>query len=710
MLRDLDLKRRYRSHQDHLVRDFYVPCLGESIRYSRAVGYFSSAALSTAAQGLPSFVRSGGVMRLVASPQLSGDDLEAIVAGYEQRERALTQTITSELEMGFLDPVDKRLGFLGWLIAKGRLDIKLAVVRRADGTAGIYHEKVGVFEDEAGDAVAFLGSANESRGGLHSNFESVVVFRSWVATDGEDVAAFQADFEMLWEDRTPNLEVFAFPEAAKQALIRLAPEELPERDPDDAEGDPAAVEGTAEDRGVESDRPCLPDGLDLRSYQREALIAWLRSDARGILEMATGTGKTYTALAAATQLQHHLESQGKSLFCLVICPYQHLVRQWSEAASEFGIRPVLCYLSRDFWRDDLSDRVHAIRAEKAPFAMAIATNMTFASKAFGEVADEFPKHTLMIADEAHNLGAGKSREALTDSYHYRLALSATPERMFDPEGNELLTEYFGGVVFSFGLAEAIEVGALTPYDYYPQVVHLEDEELDEYLALTAKIARMSYAGEGAHEVEGPLLTLLVQRSRVLASARAKLDRLTEVVGPLRGTTHNLFYCGDGTVDHDTGEGERQLEAVVRLLGTQLGMRVQSYTHENVAEERDVLRERFASGDLQGLVAIRCLDEGVDIPETRRAFILASSTNPRQFVQRRGRVLRPADGKDSAEIYDFLVLPPPGSVDTDLWPTERRLVERELERVALFARLARNGVQALDSLASVRKRYGLLHVG
>jgi len=707
VLRDLDLKRRYRSHQDHLVRDFYVPCLGEAVAYRRAVGFFSSAALSTAAQGLPAFLRAGGTMRLVASPHLSEDDLEAIVGGFEQRARTVTETITAELLDRYPDPIRERLGFLGWLISRGRLDIQLATVRRSQGTAGIYHEKIGVFEDAAGDRVAFQGSANESRGGLRSNFESIVVFRSWLPQELEDVDAIDVDFEALWENRTENLEVFAFPEAAKEALVRLAPADVPDRDPEEGGAEP---EEAADEEATRPARPRQPDRIELRSYQRDALVAWLRNDARGILEMATGTGKTYTALAAVTHLQEHLEELGKQLFCVVVCPYQHLVRQWSDAAKEFGIKPVLCYLSRSHWQDELTAQIHAVRTAKTPFAMAVATNMTFAGSTFTEIARDLPAQTLLIADEAHNLGADKGREALTDSYRYRLALSATPDRAFDPEGSKMLTDYFGGVVFSFGLEEAIAAGALTPYDYHPQLVYLEDEELDRYLELTAKIAKMHYAGEEAHEVEGPLLTFLVQRARVIGAARGKLGRLAEVVRPLRDTQHNLFYCGDGAVDLDTGAGERQLDAVVRLLGNQIGMRVQSYTQENAAEERDVLRDRFASGDLQGLVAIRCLDEGVDIPETRRAFILASGTNPRQFVQRRGRVLRRAPGKTSAEIYDFLVLPPPGSVEGNLWQTERRLVERELNRIALFARLARNGTQALDSLAEVRDRYGLVHIG
>jgi DNA phosphorothioation system restriction enzyme len=707
MLRDLDLKRRYRSSHDELVRDLFTPCLSNSTRYDRAVGFYSSAALSAAAEGLSSFIERGGQMRLVASPHLSRGDLDSIVEGHERRESAVTQTVTSELTAELPDPVAERLGLLGWLIEKRRLEIKLAAMRQADGTAGIYHEKVGVFGDQQGDRVAFLGSANESKGGLRSNFESVVVFRSWVVGEGSDAEGIAADFEALWEDRTPSLRVFAFPEAAQEALIRLAPPDagaLQSEEPSDGEKETELASQSRAPRQLQ-----VPPGVELRNYQEDALMAWLRNEGRGVLAMATGTGKTYTALAAASRVQSHLAAQSKPFLCVIVCPYQHLVRQWADAVREFGADPVLCYRSASEWREPLAERLQALRTGTTTSAVAIATNSTFCGVSFTRMATEFLQHTLLIADEAHNLGAERSRIALTDAYRYRLALSATPERAYDEEGSEFLAKYFGGIVFNFDLEDAIEAGVLTPYEYFPRLVYLEDEELDSYLELTAKIARASYAGDES-VIEGPLLTLLVQRARIVGSARGKLSALAEAVRPVLGTTHNLFYCGDGKVDAGDTTAERQLDAVVKLLGVQLGMRVQSYTHENFADERDQLRERFASGDLQGLVAIRCLDEGVDIPETRRAFILASSTNPRQFVQRRGRVLRRAPGKEAAEIHDFLVLPPLGSVAQELWQIERRLAERELERIALFAKLATNRAQALHSLLDVRERYGLLHIG
>jgi superfamily II DNA or RNA helicase len=699
-LRDVSLKRRYRSNEDDLLRAFYRPCLGQAMSYRRAAGYFSSAALGLAAQGLTAFVARGGQMSLVISPELLRHDFLGAEAGYEKRARLVEESITTGLLAEPLaDPLRRQLGLLGWLIARGRLDIRVAIVAR-DGSTGIYHEKFGLFEDAEGNRVAFHGSANESRGGLQSNFESIMVFRSWIESERVDVEEFGGEFADLWADRTPNLETYDFPEAARQQLVSLAPED-PAADADPA-AEPHPPAGTAAP-------PRSPARLDLRPYQRDALSAWFSARGRGILEMATGTGKTITALVAYERLCRALAERGESLMAVVVCPYQHLVDQWAASARSFGVDPILCYRARTLWAGELSAAIRAVRQGAVTTKLAIVTNATFQGDYFRSLMADCPEQSLIVADEVHNLGAPALREALPEQFAYRLALSATPERFYDEEGSEALNQYFGGVVFSFDLARAIASGALTPYEYAVSVVELDGEELDAYVELTGKIARAIYAGG----IEGPAAqALLVARARIAANAQGKLPALAAAIEPFRGAPHNLVYCGDGTAQGDTGaEGSRQIEAVVRLLGRRLGMRVKPYTSETSVEERIELRQRFAAGDLQALVAIRCLDEGVDIPETERAFLLASSTNPRQYVQRRGRVLRPSPqtGKGRAYVHDFLAIPPRDAIDDRLWDTERRLVGRELKRVLEFAELATNGPVALDTLGELRQRYGLLHL-
>jgi len=704
VLSDLDLKVRYRSSDDDLLRDFYLPCLRQAVRYSRAVGYFSSHALAAAADGLPDFIAHDGTMRLVASPDLSDDDIAAINNGYKARAEVVEEALVRALACEHPDPVAERLGFLAWLIEHDRLEIKIALVASAE--PGIYHEKIGVFADVADNLVVFQGSANESRGGLVANFESLLVFRSHVRGQADIANAISADFERLWTNRTARLEVLDFPEAARRELLNRY---KPTRRPTSTVAPTIEVDG---DHAEPTREPGLPDGTKLRDYQRDAMAAWFRADGRGLLRMATGTGKTVTALALTATLYEALRERKRSLMVVVLAPYQHLVSQWGQEARHFGIDPLLCFQTRASWEAELGAQIAECRSGARNIAVAIATNATFQTDAFQRLARELPETTLLIADEVHNVGAPRLRELLPDHVRYRLGLSATPERWYDDEGTEALRDYFGDVVYELGLEQAIKLGALTPYDYFPVVVELAGSELDEYIELTTRIQiRMGQAGAELGTDRDPALEmLLIRRARILSLAQGKLAKLEQIVRPLARTDHNLFYCGDGQVEYEpAGDEVRQLDAVVHLLGRGLGMSVNSYTAETFLDERDDLRRRFADGELQGLVAIRCLDEGVDIPETRRAFILASSTNPKQFIQRRGRVLRLFPGKEKASIYDFITVPPADAIGSEAFAVERRLVKRELERVALFARLASNGPQALAELESLRKTYNLLHI-
>jgi superfamily II DNA or RNA helicase len=301
---------------------------------------------------------------------------------------------------------------------------------------------------------------------------------------------------------------------------------------------------------------------------------------------------------------------------------------------------------------------------------------------------------------------------LPENLEFRLGLSATPERHRDPEGTAPIRAYFGEPVIRYTLRQALNDGVLCPYRHVPVLVRLQDDELDTYLQLTRRIGQLMGTSE-AGESSAYLEMLLLQRARLLASAKGKIPALVEGLSSLRETTHNLIYCGDGSVDGEVDVSiMRQVDAVVRALGRDVGMTVAKYVADTALTRRHVLRKRFAEGSIQGLIAIRCLDEGVDIPETRRAFILASSTNPRQFIQRRGRILRRAPGKTMADIYDFIVEPSTEELDSSspIFPTVRNLFRRELSRIWEFAGLAVNGPEALQTLLPLRDKLHLLDFG
>jgi DNA phosphorothioation system restriction enzyme len=702
-LRDLTLRDEYRSDTCDLVADFYIPCLEHAAVYSRAVGFFSSTSMATLAQGLTTFIGTHGKMRLIASPNLSQEDAKAITQGLQDREEAIATSVVRELEQAFDEVVCDRLACLAWLLGQGILEIKLAVPKDLS-SRGIYHEKLGLFTDEQGNIVAFTGSANESSSALVDNFECIDVYSSWESGVQQRAQRKAEHFERLWSNGTPNVEVIEFPEAARRSLLKFRPERPPTRKPKVA-AKPANYHvqkltdiATPALTGI----PILPQSMVLRPYQEQAIANWFSNKGRGTLKMATGSGKTITALAIATELYRTQSLQA----LIIVCPYRHLVTQWAKECRRFGLNPILAFENVKAWQGHFSSQLYALRAQHQPFLTVITTNATLMGQSFQSQLSYLPEKTLIVGDEAHNLGSTRLAQSLPQAIPFRLALSATPERYFDESGTQVIYDYFGAVLEpEFTLSDAIAQGALVHYLYYPILVELTEGESQRYIALTTKIRRL--IGMGEPDDENPALTpLLMERSRLVGSAANKLEALRELMGDRLDTTHTLFYCGDGSIEDSVSEtSERQVAAVARLLGRELGYRINTYTADTPLEERADLHDLFESGELQGLVAIRCLDEGIDIPATQTAVILASSNNPRQFVQRRGRILRPHPHKQRATLFDMIVVPP--ALDRATFEMERQLLRTELIRFVEFADLADNAGEARLKLLALQQQYDLL---
>lgn len=448
--------------------------------------------------------------------------------------------------------------------------------------------------------------------------------------------------------------------------------------------------------------PSIPASIQLRQYQKIAVANWFANNGRGTLKMATGSGKTITALAIAAQLYQQIGLQ----VLLVVCPYRHLVTQWARECEKFGLQPILAFENVHNWQSQLSTALYNVGSGNS-FVTVITTNSTLIGEGFQSQLKYFPDKSLIIGDEAHNLGTTRLEQSLPRTIGLRLALSATPERYFDEIGTEFIFDYFGSVLQpELTLADAIRQGALVHYLYYPILVDLTPAEAHAYARLTTRIGWILGSKE-----EGTLpdvTALLMQRARLVGAAANKLSALRELMRSRLDTSHTLFYCGDGTVEGAISqESDRQLASVARMLGVELGYRVNTYTASTPLAQREKLRQQFESGQLQGLVAIRCLDEGVDIPAIQTAVILASSSNPRQFVQRRGRILRPSPGKERATLFDMIVLPP--ELDRQTWEVERNLLRKELKRFVEFADLADNAGSARIKLLNLQKRYGLLDI-
>jgi len=699
-LRELDLDISYGTSSDDIVQTFYSPCLRRADLYRRAVGYFTSGALAAAAKGVAHLVANGGKIQLVASPRLTEEDIDAINHGYTRRQKVIESAIRLELDTVRNELESARLSALAWLIAHERLDVKLALRVDSNGhiTRGIFHEKTGIISDVHHNHVAFSGSSNETVGGLIDNHEVIDVFWSWNDPHGR-VRRKIGNFESLWTDVTPGLDVRTFTDVCADVLERFKQKHPPRRDP---------VEMPTARPTSRKGAPVMPPEIQLRPYQVTARDQWFLNNGRGMLKMATGSGKTITALSIAARLA----SDYGLTAAVIVCPYRHLVTQWARECRRHGMDPILAFGSRNSWYGGLANQLlENRRIDNDRFLTVITTNKTFLGDPFQLRLRDFPQNsTLFVADEVHNLGATKLAECLPTAIQLRLGLSATPERWFDERGTEDLFRYFGPVLQpEFTLKDAIDSGALCKYRYFPILVELSDDESEKYRAITASIARIAGNSTEIHETDARLLPLLIKRARLVACAKGKLPALRTLMATLRDRHHMLFYCGDGQVAYESAETEqeefrRYVEVAARLLNSEFRMRVATYTFETSGNEREDLRVDFETGRIDGLVAIRCLDEGVDIPAIRSAVIMASSANPRQFIQRRGRVLRNAPGKRFASIYDFVVVPPQDTADSS-W--ERKLLRRELTRFVEFADLALNAGEARTAIWDLQRMFDLM---
>jgi DNA phosphorothioation system restriction enzyme len=449
--------------------------------------------------------------------------------------------------------------------------------------------------------------------------------------------------------------------------------------------------------------PKIPSVIHLREYQQVAIRNWFRNNCQGLLEMATGTGKTITALSALAKLWEVTNRLG----VVIVCPYTHLVDQWVKDIKLFNMSPIVAYQSRRLWEESLYNEVSAFQSGLTNHFCVITTIATFTSDSMQNILKYIGEDVLFIADEAHHLGAKRNKECLIPTIPFRLALSATPNRWHDEEGTGELIDYFGNsIVYQYGLDKAIGK-FLTEYYYYPHIVYLDEDESEYYYEVTKKIARMSFLKESIDENES-LQSLLIERSRIIGRARNKIGVLKDLMKNSTDSKYNIVYCGDSKLD-----GEKQIDSVVKMLGNELDMNVHTFTSREDKEKRQELLKMFEDGDIQVLVAIKCLDEGVDVPATQTAYILASSTNPREFIQRRGRVLRKHKNKQFSYIHDFIVIPRQleemDSVDPALFNTERNLIKRELVRFTEFADLAINGPLAHETLNELKHAYQLLDI-
>lgn len=665
-LTTLELRPEYTKGRDDIAAEFYLPCMEHSQRYDRVSGYFSSSIFALAWPALSGFVDRDGAIRLICSPSMSAADIAALQrAADADTDAALTSALVADLRRmlaaaALRDPTI----VLAALVARGTLSIRIAIP--GDGMPAaerrIFHDKVGLFFDDAGNVVGFRGSMNETFLGLapDGNLESVDVFPSWCSgRDAERVATAVARFERLWADDVEGVRVRPLPRDVEE-LLRVV----------DHDEDCGAALG----RIVDSirTRDTRPDRAvrTLRQHQAAVLEDWRRHERRGLAVMATGAGKTTIGVEAIR------DGAQVGLNALVTVPSSLLLSQWAAELAQWlpDARVIRCGDGDRTWARPGFLRRWLVDGDSAT-RVAIATLQTASSDAFLRALGETPR-ILLVADEAHRLGSPVFRRLLDVDAVARLGLSATPERFGDVAGTAAVLDFFAPVLEPrYGLAAAIRDGVLTPYAYHPHVVSLTNEEQEAWDAYSTRIARRVAASDGVEDEAAR--RLLIERARIAKRAAAKIDLASEVLAREVGPGERwLVYCDDRS----------QLDAVREAVG-RVGVRTTEYHSAMEGDRAATLVDLDASPGV--LVSIRCLDEGVDLPAVTHALILASSRNPREFVQRRGRILRRHPGKTRAHLHDAIVVPAASAARPD------RLLLAELGRAVEFARGAVNPEAAID---------------
>ena len=394
------------------------------------------------------------------------------------------------------------------------------------------------------------------------------------------------------------------------------------------------------------------------------------------------------------------------MFTIIVCPYTHLVEQWIEDLEKFNINSVIAYGEYD-WSNRLKNEIRSINHGLKNFSCVITTNSTYSLDRFQKVIKKVNVSQVIIVDEVHNFGAENIREKYNKSTDYRLALSATPKRYFDDIGTEKIVEYFDKIVYELSLKEAIERGFLTKYYYYPILVYLNDDEYEEYKEITLKIAKF-YIGSSDDAINESVTNLLIKRARILNLAENKIDCFSQLIRERTDSYNNLVYCAAGKQKND----EKQIDVITDILGNKLDMDIRKFTAEENKNVRSRIIEDFSNNDTQCVVAIKCLDEGVNIPSIETAYILASSGNEKEFIQRRGRVLRQYPGKKFAKIFDFVVLPRDIKevpfIEDKLKNVDKKIIKKELTRMKEFTDLAINKADGEKIIYKVEEAYEIIY--
>ncbi len=667
------IKPLYLTPKENISKEVLIPAYQVADSADCMVGFFSSSSLALVAPGLATYLhRSEKPLRLIISPHLSQNDIEALegkaIDEQEIVKRYFNDVFSSEEQI-----VKYTLRSLSFLIKEERLQIKIALLKDA-----LFHLKVWLFHLNVG-TLAVHGSTNFTLSGISKNKEQISVSKSWMDNTQEySTRTLENQFESLWANTETDCHVIALPKAlSDKLLLSFSTSKRPTEEELSTLYNRSLVgEDLLTDRQNFHIPPDLIYTTGPYKHQGKAVDSWIANGFRGILSMATGSGKTITAMIGTYKLWKEVGS----LLVVITAPYIPLLNQWEDEVKLFGIDPINLSGTSSSQKAQTVARIRRrLESHQSEIEVLIISQTSLNRKEFVDELAKVKAKLLLIGDEVHNLGSSGFQNSAPEFYNFRMGLSATPIRQYDSEGTDFLLKYFGRIVFEYGLKEAIN-SCLVPYDYHIHPVILTEEEMDRWSEITMQISSNNWRMVD-DQPDSVLQALYRKRRLILESAENKIIKLKHLLSLQDKTTlkHTLIYCTD--------KNPSQMEKVNSLL-LDSGISFRKITDEESSDPKltNSIIRNFKDGDIQVLTAKRVLDEGVNIPQISCAYILASTTVERQWVQRRGRLLRrsPDTGKTKSIIHDFVVLPPENADNEGLL-----LIRSELTRLTEFGEIALN---------------------
>jgi superfamily II DNA or RNA helicase len=726
---DWPYSRSYRSGSEHEPLEFYLTAFSNSMSLDLLLGYFSFSAINVLSVGFAQFLANGGKMRVIANNILSKTDKETILKAQKLGNEELIDLEDVRNIRFMLDDYGRHFfECIAWLIKNQRIEIVLIKPRL---TMGIAHYKAGIFNDGK-DQVMFSGSCNFTAYGMLENLERLDAYLSWEdSRSRKKIADLKNDFELLFSRQDDTVQYIPVEEVEEAIRDEFGSKELQQllttenelmRMQQELKGNQrlSKLMRKAEAQLDElSSRPRFPYPTGPREYQKDAYQNWVNNGFKGVFAMATGTGKTITAFNCLLNEYH--KSPDAVYHAIILVPTIILVNQWEEEAKSFNFQEIIKVSSKVDWERDIATTLSTARRVPTSFVI-IGTYASFIGDRFNKYMSQLPPDTVFIADEAHNIGSRSVLNRLESlKVEKRIALSATPKRIYDPEGSASIEAYFNDqepYTYAFTMERAITDGILCNYDYHPHIVQLTSHELEDYVVISKSLSRL-YRAERGFSNEDLAQMLLMKRKRIIHKAANKLGLTRSILEErfkMEGNlSYTLVYVPEGetsepsedNTDDEGAENIRLIHQYTREIGNIHSSIVVNQFVSGMSDREQVLNQ-FRDGKIQVIASMKCLDEGVDIPRAEHAIFCSSTGNPRQFIQRRGRILRKHPDKLKAVIHDLIVVPDlsASGPESESYLLERTLVRKELERVMYFASLSNNPFETEELFSDVCQHYDL----